>query len=103
MRAGKFKPAQILITGHSLGGALAKICALDLSVNKVDGTATIPVKVVTMGEPRVGNEHFKNVFQEHVQDHMRLVMNWDVIPKVPVFHDRNVTIKISHPETRNTI
>ena len=93
LRAGKFKPGQILITGHSLGGALTKICALDLAMNRIDGTENIKIKVITMGEPRVGNEHFKNTFQENVKDHMRLLMNWDVVPKTGYLHKKKFLVK----------
>lgn len=42
----------IIFTGHSLGGAIAAIAALEYISNK---PATINIKVYTLGQPRIGN------------------------------------------------
>lgn len=50
----------VLVTGHSLGGALAVLTAADLQeqLNRLN-TATIPVvSLYTLGAPRVGNTDF---------------------------------------------
>ena len=45
---------RILVTGHSLGGALAILCAKKIAkLNK-----SIKVDVITLGAPRVGDESF---------------------------------------------
>lgn len=49
--------AKIYVTGHSLGGALALICALDLA----SGTADVR-GVVSFGAPRIGDAQFENVY-----------------------------------------
>ena len=50
-------PAQIYITGHSLGGALAILCALEFARQK------LPIAgVYTFGGPRVGNAAFRNLY-----------------------------------------
>lgn len=37
----KYDPKQLIITGHSLGGAIATLCALDFTLNPITGD---PVK-----------------------------------------------------------
>ena len=45
---------RILVTGHSLGGALAILCAKKIAkLNK-----SIKVDVITLGAPRVGDASF---------------------------------------------
>jgi predicted lipase len=65
-RYSKCRPAKIMICGHSLGGGLAKICALDLTINKIEGTEKASLKVITLGSPRVGNDQFRQYFQGSV-------------------------------------
>lgn len=51
--------ARIIITGHSLGGALAQLCALEFARQK------LPLDlVVTFGSPRVGNKTFATIYNE---------------------------------------
>lgn len=50
----KFPRFNTVVTGHSLGAALATLTALDLTKVKVGGT----VNLVHFGSPRVGNDAF---------------------------------------------
>ncbi|KAG2594119.1 hypothetical protein PVAP13_5NG620700 [Panicum virgatum] len=51
----------IMITGHSMGGAMASFCAFDLVVNYgLDG-----VKLMTFGQPRIGNAAFASYFKTY--------------------------------------
>jgi hypothetical protein len=45
--------AAVTCTGHSLGGAIATLCALDLAISR-----NVDVSLVTWGGPRVGNAAF---------------------------------------------
>ncbi|MGB1309762.1 MAG: lipase family protein [Leucothrix sp.] len=64
-------------TGHSLGGAMATICAGRCALSHIKSN---PAQIVTFGSPRVGNKRYIN----HVKmDHVRWVNNNDVVPKVP--------------------
>jgi len=75
-------PSEILITGHSLGGSLANLCAIDLTFNKIGGKSR-PIRVVTFGTPKVGNWEFRKLMDENV-DNLRFVTSADIVPKMPV-------------------
>ena len=66
------KSKQIWVTGHSLGGAMATLCASRLEDKNP--------KLYTYGSPRVGGGEF--VANMQVQ-HWRFVNNNDVVPGVP--------------------
>lgn len=70
---------KIWMTGHSLGGALATLCAYRLEKQG------IPVKgVITMGSPRVGNPAFANDFNSMFgASSTRWVDEDDLVSQVP--------------------
>lgn len=68
--------------GHSLGGALAVLGATRYAQNH--GTALLG-SVVTIGQPRVGNDVFAAMASELLGErYTRAVNNRDVVPRVPV-------------------
>lgn len=69
----------VFTSGHSLGGALATLAALDLkmSLNLSD------VRVITFGSPRVGNHVFTKWFEEVVGPSWRFTHDRDIVPSVP--------------------
>ena len=72
----------IWITGHSLGGALAVLCAAQaMFVSK------IPVQgVYTFGQPRVGNKAFADAVSARLGSNLfRFVNHRDIVPRVPLF------------------
>jgi triacylglycerol lipase len=72
----------IWITGHSLGGALAVLCAAQaLFVSKV------PVQgVYTFGQPRVGTKDFADAVNAKLGSGIfRFVNDRDIVPRVPLF------------------
>jgi len=71
---------KLYITGHSLGGALATLCALDVAVN----TKFKRPRVVTFGSPRVGDESFANTFNRKVFHSFRVVNGGDWVPHIPL-------------------
>jgi triacylglycerol lipase len=72
----------IWITGHSLGGALAELCAAQAMF--VSG---IPVHgVYTFGQPRVGNKDFATAVNDKLKAGIfRFVNDRDIVPRVPLF------------------
>ena len=69
------------ITGHSLGGALASICALDLVLSGI----TTPEKIMlyTMGQPRVGDSEYAKAFDKYVPQSYRIVHSDDLVVHIP--------------------
>ncbi|XP_047063889.1 uncharacterized protein LOC124671575 [Lolium rigidum] len=73
----------IYVTGHSLGGALATLLALELSSSQMTKDGVIFVTVYNFGSPRVGNRKFADVYNAKVKDSWRVVNHRDIIPTVP--------------------
>ncbi|CAK9857773.1 unnamed protein product [Sphagnum jensenii] len=103
----------ITITGHSLGGALASLCAFDIVQSKCNEReltktsqseaahqislekgnkkneainvlgSTIPVSVFTYASPRIGNDAFRDRLEELGVNILRVVNSHDIVPKVP--------------------
>ncbi|KAJ7549548.1 hypothetical protein O6H91_07G057900 [Diphasiastrum complanatum] len=72
---------RILITGHSLGGAMASLCALDLAVN----FGTKDVQLITFGQPRIGNAAFAAYFNAFVPETIRVTHGHDIVPHLPPY------------------
>lgn len=70
---------EIIFSGHSLGGALATIAALNYGMEYPD----LQVNCVTFGSPRVGDEKFANYFNKIVKNSYRFVNDNDPIPCIP--------------------
>ncbi|KAM3368571.1 hypothetical protein ACQJBY_016841 [Aegilops geniculata] len=73
----------VYVTGHSLGGALATLLALELSSSQMAKNGVIFVTVYNFGSPRVGNRRFADVYNAKVKDSWRVVNHRDIIPTVP--------------------
>lgn len=68
---------KLWFTGHSLGGAMASICAGRCLLSHID---TRPEQVQTFGSPRVGTKRYIN----HAKvDYLRWVNNNDIVPRSP--------------------
>jgi triacylglycerol lipase len=72
----------LLVTGHSLGGALAAISAACFTVM---GAAIRPVSAVyTFGQPRIGLHDFCNTYGRVLAGKLvRFVNKQDLVPRVP--------------------
>lgn len=64
-------------TGHSLGGAMATICAGRCMLSHIKSN---PTQIYTFGSPRVGDKRYINFVKV---DHVRWVHNNDIVTKVP--------------------
>lgn len=73
----------VYVTGHSLGGALATLLALELSSSQMAKNGAIFVTMYNFGSPRVGNRRFAEVYNAKVKDSWRIVNHRDIIPTVP--------------------
>ena len=80
LRLHKEQPnAQLFVTGHSLGAALAVLAASELHYTQ---GLTITA-VYTYGEPRVGNKAFKDFYNQGTHLSWRITHNKDPVPKLP--------------------
>ncbi|KAL4069868.1 Alpha/Beta hydrolase protein [Scleroderma yunnanense] len=72
--------ASVTLVGHSLGGALAELDCLFMTLNLPSGT---PIKGVTFGTPRVGDLPWATLFDSKVKDFQRINNMHDIIPTLP--------------------
>lgn len=82
----------VFITGHSLGGALATICSLDLYLRL--NLHHKEIFVSTFGAPRVGNKNFQMIYNDCVPIHWRIVVGPDVVAKLPKMGYKHVGKKV---------
>ncbi|KAG9398809.1 hypothetical protein AC1031_014126 [Aphanomyces cochlioides] len=72
--------APLIITGHSLGSAVAAIAVVDLHTRHNITTESM----LTFGEPRVGNPAFVSRLTHIVSDIHRITHWRDIVPHVPL-------------------
>lgn len=82
VRSRRINAQKVFLAGHSLGGALATLCAYRFE--KVGG---VPVTgVYAFGSPRVGDIGFANAYNNLLKDRtFRWVKNLDFASKLPAF------------------
>ncbi|KAL0947771.1 hypothetical protein HGRIS_013847 [Hohenbuehelia grisea] len=72
---------KVMVTGHSLGGAMAALGSLFLKMNL---GAEVHVEAVTFGMPRVGNDAFARFFDKTINDFKRVNAGYDPVPHLPL-------------------
>lgn len=75
----KKSPTRVIVSGHSLGGALATICALDIQYN----FRSLLVTLCALAPPRVGNRHYRKGFQKIMKEAELIMVRGDPIPHLP--------------------
>ena len=70
----------LTISGHSLGGALATLLALDVAAN----TAFKNPAVYTYASPRTGGPQFAATYNQVVPNTNRIAGRLDLVPKLPL-------------------
>jgi triacylglycerol lipase len=73
--------AEIIVTGHSLGGALATVFAPWLHYQLSSTAKTTNIKVYTFAAPTAGNQAFANMYNSKFSQSFRYHNDIDVIPK----------------------
>lgn len=71
----------LYLVGHSLGGAVAQIAALDLALQMP--ARAQHVQVYAYASPRIGNKTFVSLYDQTVPTSYRIVNVCDVVPYVP--------------------
>jgi hypothetical protein len=70
----------LTICGHSLGGALATLLALDVAANTPFGPH---LAVYTYASPRTGDPSFADTYNQVVPNTVRIASRLDIVPKLP--------------------
>ncbi|XP_015884351.3 triacylglycerol lipase OBL1 [Ziziphus jujuba] len=90
------KSAKFIVTGHSLGGALAILFVAGLAIHEEAWLMEKLEAVYTFGQPRVGDKQFGEFMNEKLEKfgvrYMRFVYCNDMVPRVP-FDDKTLFFK----------
>ena len=89
----------IITCGHSLGGALATICAADLAIEDTLHS----INTITFGSPRVADKTFVDIFTNKVGVYYRFVHNNDIVPTLPHINYKHVGKQIRLDDDGNEI
>jgi hypothetical protein len=71
---------KLLVTGHSLGGALSAVAAPDFAKNL---TSPLAPELITFAGPAAGLADFAAFFDLAIPSCYRVVNLWDVVPRLP--------------------
>lgn len=74
----KFPHAKIIVTGHSMGGGMAALTALDIFRN-----VGFVHQLITFASPRMGNKQFAEAINSKILNVFRVVHYRDPVPHMP--------------------
>jgi len=99
-----YKNYNLVISGHSLGGALAQLSSFLLAGSEDLAFIPSPVEAITYASPVIGNHHFFNAYRKLEAQgklrHIRVSNNRDIITGDPTFSRRykqtGVNLHLNH-------
>ncbi|KAJ6932888.1 hypothetical protein NC651_008343 [Populus alba x Populus x berolinensis] len=81
------KNAKFVVTGHSLGGALAVLFPTVLVLHQQTDVMNRLLGVYTFGQPRIGNLQLAKFMEAHLEypvpKYFRVVYSYDLVPRLP--------------------
>ncbi len=83
VRAADQQFTRLIVTGHSLGAALAILAAPDLLHNRSSGGMRVTPEVHNFAGPRAGHGDFAKSFNREIAICFRVVNAWDIVPHLP--------------------
>jgi len=83
----------VVFVGHSLGGAICSLAAVDMSQIFRDSSIKVKTIVYTIGAPKSGDDTFVELYHRLVSESWRIVNKRDPITKLPL---RSPMMKYSH-------
>ncbi|KAL5579692.1 hypothetical protein UlMin_012134 [Ulmus minor] len=90
------KNAKFVVTGHSLGGALAILFPTVMELRKEPQLLNRLLGVYTFGQPRIGDDKLGNFMEERLNKpnprYFRIVYSNDLVPRVP-YDDKSFLYK----------
>ena len=78
-------PVRVLVTGHSLGGAMAVLCAYDIATRGPCAQYDVELSCYTFGAPRVGNHAWAKEYNMRVADTWQIINSDDVVTRAGKF------------------
>lgn len=92
------KDWNICITGHSLGGALATLCAFEFSNRRNEQGGGPVIGMMNFGAPRVGNKAFAHIYNNTVLYSFRVVDREDIVHLIPPFYTHTAKELLCFPD-----
>lgn len=93
----KFPSYTVIVTGHSLGAALATLTSVD-----IQNAGLGPVRMFNYGCPRIGNTAFAEWYSSTISDHNRITHHKDIVVHSPM-HERFTHIDKEWYEPDNSV
>ncbi|GJP86348.1 hypothetical protein CLOP_g16380 [Closterium sp. NIES-67] len=85
---------RIMVTGHSLGDALATVLTYDLAQSDLKQQYGFSLSMYNFGSPRVGNHAFASRYNELVGDSWRIANDEDIVPRLRIIDYRHVATEV---------
>lgn len=85
MKSYSRPPIKVMLTGHSLGGALAILCSYDIATRTPCAAYDIDISCYTFGAPRVGNHSWAREYNSKISETWQLINSDDVVTRAGKF------------------